>query len=138
METPGNKQADNPSLPPVTIRRGVPAELTIHAVADHELESLAHGSADSSSSLNFAIFLLSTSVSFFIALLTAVLTSRVFTVFVVITTVGFLNGVLLLMVWHRKRSSVWDLVERIRSRVPAEGVQEPGALESSDFQIRRE
>ena len=110
------------------------AELTIHAVADHELESLAHGSTDSSSYLNFAIFLLSTSMSFLVTLLTAVLTSRVFTVFVVVTTVGFLNGGLLLIVWRRKRSSVWDLVEKIRSRLPAEGVQEGSALESSDVE----
>jgi hypothetical protein len=106
------------------------AELTIHAVADHELESLAHGSPDSPY-LIFAIFLLSTAVSFFVALLTTVLTSRVFTVFVVITTVGFLNGVLLI-VWLRKRRSVWDLVEKIRSRVPAEGVQQPGAIEPDE------
>jgi hypothetical protein len=135
MPPPEAKQTDS-SLPPVKIRRGSFGELTIHEVADHELESLAHGSADSSSYLNFAIFLLSTSVSFFVALLTAVLTSRVFNVFVVITTVGFLNGVLLLIVWRRKRSSVWDLVERIRSRVPAEGLQEVSALESSDVERR--
>lgn len=133
MPPPEAKQTDS-SLPPVKIRRGVFAELTIHAVADHELESLAHGSADSSSYLNFAIFLLSTSMSFLVTLLTAVLTSRVFTVFVVITTVGFLNGGLLLIVWRRKRASVWDLVEKIRSRVPVEGVQEGNALESSDME----
>lgn len=99
MESPEDKQVDHSSLLPVKIKRGVFAELTIHAVADHELESLAHGSPDSPY-LIFAIFLLSTSVSFFVALLTTVLTSRVFTVFVVITTVGFLNGVLLLIVWE--------------------------------------
>ncbi len=137
MESPEDKQADNPSLPPVKIRRGVPAELALHAVNDHELESLAHGSADSSSYLNFAIFLLSTSVSFFVALLTAVLTSRVFNVFVVITTVGFLNGVLLLIVWRRRRSSVWDLVKKIRSRVPAEGVQQAGAIEPDENNPQR-
>jgi hypothetical protein len=136
MPPPDAKQPDS-SLPPVTIRRGVFSELTIHAVADHELDSLAHGSADSSSYLNFAIFLLSTSMSFLVTLLTAVLTSRVFTVFVVITPVGFLNGGLLLIVWRKKRSSVWDLVEKIRSRVPAEGIQEVSALESSDVEIRR-
>ena len=132
MPTPQENLSDNPSLPPVKIRQGVPAELTIHAVADHELESLAHGSAESSTYLNFAIFLLSTAVSFFVALLTTVLSSRVFTIFVVITTVGFMNGSFLLIVWRRKRPSVWDLVREIRSRVPAEGVQQAGAVEPSD------
>jgi hypothetical protein len=132
MPSPETKQSEF-SLPPVNIRRGVFAELTIHAVADHELENLAHGSADSSSYLNLAIFLLSTSMSFLVSLLTAVLTSRVFTIFLIITTVGFLNGGLLLIVWRRKRSSVWDLVETIRSRVPVEGVQEIAASESTDI-----
>lgn len=134
MPPPEVKQTDHPSLPPVKIRRGTFAELTIHEVADYELESLAHGSPDSLY-LNFAIFLLSMSVSFFVSLLTAFLSSRVFTVFVVITTIGFLSGAFLLIVWLKKRSSVSDLVEEIRSRLPAEGVQE--ALESSDFQLRR-
>lgn len=133
MKSPSEKKVDNPSLPPVKIRTGVPAELTIHAVADHELEDLAHGAADSSSYLNFAIFLLSTALSFFLTLLTAVVSPRVFTVFVVITTVGFLNGTLLLVVWIRKRRSVWDLVEEIRSRVPAGGVQQAGAVERSEI-----
>jgi hypothetical protein len=126
---------DNPthsSRSPVKVRLGTFGELTIHEVADHELESLAHGSVESASYLNFAIFLLSTAISFFVALMTTVLTSRMFTVFVVIAIVGFVNGVFLLIVWHRKRSSVWDLVEKIRSRLPAEGLQEAGFLESSD------
>ena len=122
-------------MPPVKIRRGSFGELTIHEVADYELESLAHGSPDSLY-LNFAIFLLSMSVSFFVALLTAALSTRVFTVFVVIVTIGFLMGILLLTIWLKKRRSVSDLVEAIRSRLPAEGVQE-ASLESSDFEIRR-
>lgn len=131
MPPPEAKQPDYSSLPPVKIRRGSFGELTIHEVADYELENLAQGSPDSLY-LNFAIFLLSMSVSFFVALLTAVLSSHVFTVFVVITTIGFLMGVFLLIIWLKKRSSVSDLVEEIRSRLPAEGVQEFSALESSD------
>lgn len=135
MPPPEAKQTDYSSLPPVKIRRSSFGELTIHEAADYELESLAHGSPDSLY-LNFAIFLLSMSVSFFVALLTAVLSSRVFTVFVVITTIAFLMGVFLLIIWLKKRSSVSDLVEEIRSRLPAEGVQEV-SLESSDFEIKR-
>jgi hypothetical protein len=133
MPSPETKQIDS-SLPPVKIRRGSFGELTIHEVADYELERLAHGSPDSLY-LNFAIFLLSMSVSFFVALLTGALSSRVFTIFVVITTIGFLMGVFLLIIWLKKRSSVSDLVDEIRSRLPAEGVQE--ALKSGDFEITR-
>src|SRR5712692_2921476 len=132
MPPPEVKQTDYSSLPPVKIRRGSFGELTIHEVADYELESLAHGSPDSLY-LNFAIFLLSMSVSFFVALLTAVLSSHVFTVFVVITTIGFLMGVFLLIIWLKKRRSVSDLVKEIRSRLPAEGVQEFSALQSGDI-----
>jgi hypothetical protein len=135
MPPPEAKQTDYSSLPPVKIRRGSFGELTIHEVADYELESLAHGSPDSLF-LNFAIFLLSMSVSFFVALLTAALSSRVFTVFVVLVTVGFLMGILLLIIWLKKRRSVSDLVEEIRSRLPAEGVQEVSVLESSDMERR--
>ncbi len=125
MPSPESNQTDS-SLPPVKIRRGSFGELTIHEVADYELERLAHGSPDSLY-LNFAIFLLSMSVSFFVALLTGVLSSRVFTVFVVITTIGLLMGIFLVIIWLKKRSSVSSLVEEIRSRLPAEGVQEFGA-----------
>jgi len=132
MSSPEDKLPRS-SRSPVKIRLGTFGELTIHEVADHELESLAQGSVESASYLNFAIFLLSTAVSFLVALMTAVLTSRMFTVFVVIATVGFINGFLLLIVWRRKRRSVWDLVEKIRSRPPAEGTQEAGFLESTDM-----
>ncbi len=70
------------------IRRGRVAQLTIYEVSEIELETLAQGSANSIY-LNFAIFLLSVSVSLIIALLTATIASnRVFTVFVVIAVVG--------------------------------------------------
>ena len=142
MPPPEVKQTDYSSLPPVKIRRGSFGELTIHEVADYELEKLerlAHESPDSLY-LNFAIFLLSTSMSFFVALLSADVSSRVFTVFVVITTVGLLVGVLLLIlglkkliVWRKKRSSLSDLIREIRSRLPAEGVQEVSPTASNDI-----
>jgi hypothetical protein len=132
MPPPETKQTISSSLPPVKIRRGTFGELTIHEVADYELENLAHGSPDSLY-LNFAIFLLSMAVSFFVAVLTAVLSPRAFTVFVVITTVGFLMGIFLLIVWLKKRRSVSNLVREIRSRLPAEGVQEVSAVEPADI-----
>lgn len=123
MESSEGKQTESTSLPPVEVRRGAFAQLTIYEVAEYELEILAHGSPDSLY-LNFAIFLLSIGISFLVGLLTAGLSPRVFTVFVVITTVGFLVGLLLLLVWLKKRTSTSDLVRKIRSRLPSEGVQE--------------
>ncbi len=123
METSSEKHSDSTSLPPVEVRRGAFAQLTIDEVAECELDILAHGTPDSLY-LNFAIFLLSVGISFLIGLLTALLSTRVFTIFVIITTVGFVIGFLLLVIWLKKRSSISDLVGKIRSRLPTEGVQE--------------
>jgi hypothetical protein len=123
MAPPEAKQSDSSSLPPVEVRRAAFAQLTIYEVAEYELETLAHGSPDSLY-LNFAVFLLSTAVSFLVALLTPELSTRVFTVFVVIVTIGSLVGLFRLLIWLKKRSTTSDLVGTIRSRLPTEGVQE--------------
>jgi hypothetical protein len=118
-ETPND--ISSPMLPPVVeIRRGSYKELTLYDVEESELELLAQGSPDSLY-LKFAIFLLSAAVSFLTALLTAVLSDRIFTVFVVITCLGFIVGVLLLVIWLRKRRSISVLVQKIRDRLP-EGI----------------
>src|SRR6266545_4261098 len=57
MESSESKTTDSASLPPVEVRRGAFAQLTIYEVAEYELEILEHGSPDSIY-LNFAIFLL--------------------------------------------------------------------------------
>jgi len=111
----------SPALPPVVvIRRGSYKELTLYDVEETELELLAQGSPDSLY-LNFAIFLLSVAVAFMTSLLTAVLSDRIFTIFVVVTGLGFIVGTLLLAIWLRKRRSISALVQRIRARLP-EGV----------------
>jgi hypothetical protein len=120
-----------PTLPPVLeIRRGSYKELTLYDVEESELELLAQGSPDSLY-LNFAIFLLSAAVSFLTALLTAVLSNRVFTVFVVITCLGFVLGILLLVIWLRKRRSISALVQKIRDRLP-EGIPTVAAEDSEE------
>ena len=110
------------TLPPVEIRRGTFARLTICEVEESELEILAQGSPDSLY-LNFAIFLLSIAIAFFVALLTASISTRVFIVFVVVTTLGLLLGALLLILWLKKRRSISQLVQKIRSRLPPEAIQ---------------
>lgn len=120
---PKHDLAPSQSLPPVEVRRGAFARLTLYDVEERELEDLAKGSSDSLY-LNFAIFLLSIAISFFIALLTAVVSNNVFIVFVVITTVGFIVGTFLLILWWMKRKSVSDLVKKIKNRLPPEGIQE--------------
>jgi len=117
MDEPEKSGVASPTLPPVVeIRRGSYKELTLYDVDESELELLAQGSPDSLY-LNFAIFLLSVAMAFLTSLLTAVLSQRIFVVFVVIT-VGFIVGTLLLIIWLRKRRSISALVRKIRGRLP--------------------
>jgi len=105
------------------IKRGRVARLTIYEISESELETLAQGSPNPIY-LNFAIFLLSVSVSFLIALLTITIASnRTFIVFVAITVGGAIGGVFLLLLWFKTRRSVSDLVQTIRDRLPPEGVK---------------
>jgi len=105
------------------VRRAVLARLTIFEVEESELDILAHGSPDSFH-LTFAIFLLSVASSFLIALLTIDVTGKTYTVFVLITLVGFVTGIYFFMSWRKRRKSVPDLVDKIRKRLPPEGIQE--------------
>lgn len=117
-------------LHPVIIMRGAYKKLTLYEIEKSELELLAVGSSDSIY-LNFAIFLLSMAVSFLTSLLTTAVPDKVFTVFLVITSVGFIAGSVLLVVSLQKRQSISALVQRIRDRLPAET---PGVVTSDSDQ----
>lgn len=123
MENSKSQENKTSEIVPEIIR-GRFARLTIYEVSDTELETLAQGSPNSIY-LNLAIFLLSVSVSFFIALLTASITSnRVFIVFVLITAVGAVGGLVLLCLWLKGRKCISDLMGTIKGRLPPEGIQE--------------
>ena len=110
------------ALPPVEVRRGAFARLTIYEVEESELEILTQGSPDSLF-LNFSIFLVSTATSFLVTLLTVDVSTWVFIVFVSISTFGFFLGIFLLLLWFKNRKSVSFLVRKIRSRLPPEALQ---------------
>jgi len=110
------------------IRRGRFERLTIYEVSEAELEIIEKGSP-SSLYLNFSIFLLSVAIAFLIALLTTNISSaKVFSVFVTITVIGFVFGLLLLILWLKTRKSVSATVCSIKRRLPPEGVQEKGKI----------
>jgi hypothetical protein len=80
--------------------------------------------------LNFAVFFVSIAVSFLTALFTGEIQSRlVFDVFVILAAVGLCGGAVLLVLWYRTRSSVNELLKKIKARVPSSspGTSEPGA-----------
>ena len=101
------------------VRRGIYATLTIYEVEESELDVLAKGSPDSLF-LTFSIFLITMATSFLIALLTAQVTAKTFVVFVLLTVVGFVVGLILLALWFKRRKGVPDLVSKIKKRLPPE------------------
>ncbi len=110
-------------LPPV-IRRAVILQMTTYEVSEDELEALARGTQDSIYS-SFAIFLLSVATSFLVSLLTTEVTDRVFIVFVIFITLGYLFGIFFLIFWYKNRKTITFLIKKIRERLPPpEGIQE--------------
>ena len=107
------------------IRVGKIGVLKVHQISDEELTMLVEG-APQSLYLNFAIALLSIATSFLISLLTTTITSdRVFIVFIVITLVGFISGLILLLLWWKTRRLISNLADTIRKRMPPEGEAQP-------------
>jgi len=114
-------QAEQTGDKSFTIRRGKVDSLSVYEITDYELDILERGSP-SSLYLNFGIFLLSTSVSFLVALLTTTIQSnRTFTVFVVLVVVGIISGIVLMGLWYRTRQSASKVIAKIRSRIPPDG-----------------
>jgi hypothetical protein len=115
------------------IRRARINQLTVYDVTDSELEILERGTPDSLY-LNFAIFLLSSALSFTVSLFTATVTNAAtFIVIVVFTIIGYLGGIFLLLLWKRSHTSITKCIESIRNRLPPEGVQRSlGNLENRE------
>lgn len=104
------------------IRRARIDRLNIYEVSETELQMLERGSPESIF-LNFAIFLISAASSFLVALLTTEIPStRVFVVFVVLTVIGFVGGIVLFGLWGWHRRSTTTIFAQIRRRMPPEGV----------------
>lgn len=105
-----------------TIRRAPLQRLTIYEVEESELAILERGSPDTVF-LTIAVALLSMSVSLSVALLTANFPSdRAWTVFLVITVVGYAAGGIMFLVWRRSRVSVATCIQNIRQRLPTDSL----------------
>ena len=105
------------SVPPII--RYVPfGMMTVYHVTEQELDFIEYGTPDSVY-FSFAIFLLSSGSSFLTTLLTASIQSpRLFDVFLGITLVGIVGGLLLLIVWARARRATTSVIKTIRRRKP--------------------
>ena len=81
------------------IRRARIDKLTIYEISDAELETLEKG-FPTSVLLNFAIFLTSVTVTFTVTLLTVpIAAGKLFNCFVLFVIVGYIGGIILLILW---------------------------------------
>lgn len=99
-------------------------KLTLYEITESELEALERGSPDSLL-LNFAIFAFSAAISFSTTLSsTDIKSDRTFSVFVIVTVVGYLAASILFSLWWFSRRSVGAVASAIRNRATPEGIQE--------------
>ena len=114
------------------IRRVRIKQLTIYEISDDELKSLEAGSP-ASIYLNFAIFLISTAISFLVSLVTSTFPSdHIYMIFVLVIAVFFVIGFFLFILWFREHRSISRVAESIRNRVSPEGEPEQISNQSND------
>jgi|GEM_PF-1544635 len=107
------------------VKYGRAADLKVHLVSDEELTRLSQGSGQSLF-LNFGIAVISIAATFLATLLITKIDSiKIFCVFVIITVLGFLSGIVLLILWWFTRQPISKLVKQIRDRMPPEGEGQP-------------
>lgn len=93
-------------------------ELEVYPIYGHELDEFAKGSPVSLC-LNFALTLLASGLSFLTTLLVTDISSiKTFNVFVILTVVFLLVGIILLTIWWKLYRSTRNLAQRIRERMP--------------------
>jgi len=111
-------QRENISDEKVKVRRHKFDSLTIYEVSESELATIEKGSP-TSIYLNFAIFLLSMAGSFLTALMTNNYTEKqnVYIVFLLMTIVGFIIGILLIILWLRTKNDFDIAIKKIKDRV---------------------
>jgi|SRR5690554_221765 len=133
-------QDKNESYP---VKRGRFDSLTIYDVTSQELKIIENGSTNSLY-LNFAIFLLSVSASFFVSIFTVEwfpesadkndhLVS--FIVFLIIAILTFLVGLICGIVWYRSHDSFKETIKIIKQRLKEEKVINPDDDESIDVEV---
>ena len=107
------------------VHYGRVADLNVHLVSDEELTRLEQGEGQSLF-LIFGIAVISIAASFLITLLiTKIESIKVFCIFVIITSLGFLSGIILLILWWCTRQPINKLVKQIRDRMPPEDKGQP-------------
>lgn len=124
------------------VKRGKFDSLTLYEVTEQELIIIENGSTNSLF-LNFAIFLLSTSISFFVSIFTMDWFPKkqeshlvLFVVFLIIAILTLLIGFICTVLWLKSHDSFKNTIEIIKKRlVKEEDIKEdPNDDESIDVQ----
>ena len=115
--TPNNKEEGA-----ICIQRGKFDSLNIYEVTESELDILEKGSPNNLY-LNFSIFLLSIASSFLATILTVnkdLLPMRIYVIFVIVCSVGFIVGIFLLLMWFKIRKNAQQVIKTIKLRLKEE------------------
>src|SRR5688500_9908757 len=114
METEGEKKGDD-----LTIFRGRLGSLSVYEITDYELDKLEEG-LPGSIWLNFAILFFSTGASFLTTIVTVPVSDIYeYVTFLVLAVVGLAGSGVFFTAWWRSRSTVRNLCDKIRARMPA-------------------
>lgn len=124
------------------VRRGKFDSLTIYDVTAQELQIIENGSSNSLY-LNFAIFLLSVSISFFASIFTVDWFPEqdkdghliTFIIFLIIAILTLLVGIICLVVWIKSHDSFKDTIKVIKLRLKEETIENPNDDESVDVEL---
>lgn len=102
------------------VKRGRVDSISLYEVTEDELRDLETGGQDSQF-LTFAVAFFTMAVSFLIALLTTdIKSTKTYTIFIVVTAVGFAGSGILALFWYRSRKSRQIVIQRIKDRMPNE------------------
>lgn len=125
-------KSDSSEEKQLRVRRGRVASVDLYEIKDNELDLLEHGSP-SGIYMNFGIFLLSISFSAIATLCTTTQFkyARAETMFMIISVVGLLVGILLMILWWRLRKSISATIRQIRDRIPQEPLPSDETEEAS-------
>jgi len=93
-------------------------ELRFWIISEDELKQFEQGSP-AGLYLNFSLTLVSMGLSFLITLLSTPISSdRTFAVFVIVTVLSMISGLVLLALWYRDHCKLTKLADTIRKRMP--------------------
>jgi len=113
------------------VRRGRVDSVDLYEIKENELELLEKGSP-ATLKLNFAIFLFSIALACIIALATTTFKWPIIeSIFTFISVIGVLMGAYLLISWWRTKTSIAEVISRIKNRIPEEPI--PSSETTADF-----